>query len=122
MEQVKGLVLPNKPIIPSDEIRNLCSALMEEEVDETIAAMIQAQILPRSSESLVEVIDGLCDTLYVVLYTCNAYGIDIEPFFEEVQRSNMTKKGGPKAENGKQLKGSDYSPPNLYPILVEQIR
>lgn len=122
MEQVKGLVLPNKPIIPSDEIRNLCSALMEEEVDETIAAMIQAQILPRSSESLVEVIDGLCDTLYVVLYTCNAYGIDIEPFFDEVQRSNMTKKGGPKAENGKQLKGLDYSPPDLYPILVEQIR
>lgn len=122
MEQVKGLVLPDKPIIPSDEIRNLCSALMEEEVDETIAAMIQAQILPRSSESLVEVIDGLCDTLYVVLYTCNAYGIDIEPFFDEVQRSNMTKKGGPKAENGKQLKPDTFEPPNLYPILVEQIR
>lgn len=45
-------------------------------------------------QDLVGVADGLADVLYVVLGTAVAYGIDIEPIFNEVHASNMSKLGG----------------------------
>lgn len=52
------------------------------------------------------------------------YGIDMQPIFAEVQRSNMSK-GDPevlKRPDGKVLKGKNWSPPNLAPILATQQR
>jgi hypothetical protein len=68
---------------------------------------------------LVKVADALADLLYVVLGTCVAHGIDAQPIFDEVHRSNMTKtpldpvtrKGG---------KGPGYEPPRLAPLLLLQ--
>lgn len=58
----------------------------------------------------------LADVLYVVYGTADAFGIDIDRVFEEVHRSNMSKlvDGKPlKREDGKVLKGPNYTPPNL---------
>lgn len=58
----------------------------------------------------------LADILYVVYGTADAFGIDIDRVFEEVHRSNMSKlvDGKPlKREDGKVLKGPNYTPPNL---------
>lgn len=43
------------------------------------------------SRCLEEVSDALGDILYVVLGSAVAYGIDLEPVFDEIHRSNMSK-------------------------------
>ncbi len=65
--------------------------------------------------NLVKVADAIADLLYVVYGTAVSYGIDIEPIFAEVHRSNMSK-GDPeviRAPNGKVLKAANWSPPNI---------
>lgn len=64
-----------------------------------------------------EVIDAMCDLLVVVHNTSNAMGIDLEPFFDEVHRTNMAKIGGPIGDNGKQLKPPDWEPPRIKQML-----
>lgn len=119
MRDVKGLTLPDKPI--DDGPGELCRALILEETDETCDAMYACDQWGNKTDALVELADGLADLLYVVLYTANAYGIDIEPIFNEVHRSNMTKLNAPKRNDGKQLKGENYQPPNLEPLIKAQM-
>jgi predicted HAD superfamily Cof-like phosphohydrolase len=45
-------------------------------------------------------------------------GVDLQPFFEEVHRANMTKAGGPKREDGKQLKPVNWRPPDMAAVLT----
>lgn len=42
-------------------------------------------------QSLIQVIDGLCDQLCVIYGTADECGIDLAPFWDEVHRSNMAK-------------------------------
>jgi predicted HAD superfamily Cof-like phosphohydrolase len=70
-----------------------------------------------AAESLVEVIDGLCDIVYVALGTAATFGVDLDPFFREVQRSNMAKAGGERREDGKRLKPPGWTPPEIERIL-----
>lgn len=121
MREVKELDLPRHPGIPSKLIRELCIALIQEETEETIDAIRLADgALVDDLSILVEIADGLADSIYVLLYTANAFGIFLEPIFNEVQRSNMTKKGGAKRADGKQLKPALYEPPNIRRIILEQ--
>jgi NTP pyrophosphatase (non-canonical NTP hydrolase) len=121
MRDVKGLELPERPTLTTVEIRRLCDSLIREEAEETSVALRLAPASEDPVDALVEIADGLADTLYVVLYTANALGIDLEPIFNEVQRSNMTKLGGEKRTDGKQLKPASYEPPKLRPLIEAQI-
>lgn len=112
MTEVKELELPRQPMIQAPLIRELCKALCTEECSELVQAL--------DKEDLVGIADGIADLIYVALYTANAYGILLEPVFAEVQRSNMTKKNGPKREDGKQLKPDSYSPPDITSIINAQ--
>lgn len=72
--------------------------------------------------NLTGIADAIGDMLYVVYGTAVAHGIDIEPIFDEIHRSNMSK-GSPsviKREDGKVLKNTGYKPPELEPILKKQ--
>lgn len=84
--------------------------LIEEEFNELKEAIDQ--------NDLIGVIDALADLRYVLDGAANTWGIDLEPFFDEVHRSNMTKIGGPVREDGKRLKPPTYSPPNLEKVLT----
>lgn len=66
---------------------------------------------------LVEAIDGMCDLIVVTLGTAVEFGIDLEPFWDEVCRSNMAKVGGEKRADGKQLKPAGWKPPDIKGIL-----
>ena len=68
---------------------------------------------------LVGMIDALCDILVVTYGAAVELGVDLEPFFKEVQRSNMTK-SQEKDAGGKIMKGPDYSPPDLESVLKQQ--
>lgn len=112
MREVKGLDLPTRPTHPPLLTLDLCKALMTEELGELTTAMYD--------DNMVEIADGIADLIYVALYTANVYGLKMEPIFTEVQRSNMTKKGGAKRPDGKQLKPDTYEPPNLRAIIEAQ--
>lgn len=68
-----------------------------------------------------EVIDAICDTIVVLHNTSNAMGIDIEPFFDEVHRANMTKADGPVRKDGKRLKPAGFKPPRIMAMLKNLI-
>lgn len=109
-----GLAQMSEPGIPPPDIVQLRLHLIDEEAAEFREAS--------ESGTLPEAIKELCDLLYVVLGAANAYGIDIEPFFDEVHRSNMTKRwpGGEVRKNalGKVLKPPTYSPAQIAPLLA----
>jgi NTP pyrophosphatase (non-canonical NTP hydrolase) len=80
--------------------------LITEELIELIEAFYQ--------DNYIEQIDALCDLLYVVFGSAVEMGVDLEPFFNDVHRSNMTKIGGHKRESdGKWIKPDDYAPAEL---------
>lgn len=65
-----------------------------------------------------EMIDALCDLLYVTFGAAVEMGVDIEPFFREVHRTNMEKAGGPiRATDGKVLKPKGWKPPDIAAML-----
>ena len=98
-----------KPSFPSEKIVQLRYDLIKEELDELSVAI--------RNKDIVEVADALTDLLYVVYGAGHSFGIDLDKCFEEVQRSNMSKldKDGKPIynENGKVMKGPNYSKPNL---------
>ena len=71
---------------------------------------------------LVEVADALGDLLYFIYGTGVAYGIDLEPIFAEIHRSNMTKER-PDPDvyvDAKAVKGKNYTPPDISSIIEVQ--
>lgn len=102
----------DEPTVPSDRTLLLRTRLITEEAGEFAAAA--------SNKDLVGMIDALCDILYVTYGAAVVLGVDLEPFFAEVQRSNMTKDGGGQDSGGKVVKGPNFEPPNLERILEQQ--
>ena len=102
----------DSPTLVDTKTLFLRARLISEEALEFLSA---AQL-----EDMEQMVDSLCDLLYVIYGTAVSLGIDLEPFFAEVQRSNMTKDGGGKDSGGKILKGSQYDPPHFETIFKEQ--
>lgn len=98
---------------PSSKISNLRSALMREELGETIHAMSQGD--------LPGIADGLVDLIYVAIGTAIAYGIDLRPVWDAVQAANMAKVGGPTRDDGKVLKPEGWMPPDIVGVLAKQV-
>lgn len=67
----------------------------------------------------VEMVDALADLLVVVYGAAVEMGVDLEPVFAEVHRSNMSKDGG-QDSGGKILKGPNWTPPRILAELCKQ--
>ncbi len=133
-----GQVLPDAPTKLTKETYELRINLILEELDELVRAS--------QSQDLVGVADALGDLLYVIYGAGCAYGIDLEPVFKEIHRSNMSKlwteeevKSNQerfatgelvanqlnkdnqlyvvKRSDGKIIKSPSYSPANLLPYV-----
>jgi predicted HAD superfamily Cof-like phosphohydrolase len=108
-----GIEIQFTPSIPKDDsTKELRKRLLKEEVQELVDAI--------DANDMVEIVDGIADIMYVALGCAVTYGVDIEPIFREVHRSNMTKKGGHKDAGGKWVKPATFKKPNLLPILIDQ--
>lgn len=101
-----------KPAIPPNEVKTLRFVLVKEEAEETLKAILK--------DDLVEIADGIADTIVVLLGTANAYGIEMQPIWDEVHRTNMAKSGGKKREDGKSLKPEGWKPPDVKSLLKKQ--
>lgn len=95
---------------------NLRRTLHNEETKELKNAMSN-----ENNFDLVEIADGICDTIVVVTGTAVSFGIPLMECFREVQRSNMSKLGDDGKpiirEDGKRMKGPNFSPPDLKSII-----
>ena len=89
-----GQEVKEKPEIPSNIVLNLRAKLIQEEMWETIYGLGDFNPFNPSDDikpDLITIADGIADSLVVLLGTAAACGIDIEPVFAEVMRSNWTK-------------------------------
>jgi len=72
-------------------------------------------------EDLVEYVDAVCDLIYVLAGSLVSFGVDLDACFAEVHRSNMSKLGEDGKpivrDDGKILKGPNYTPPDLRSII-----
>ena len=71
----------------------------------------------------VETIDAMCDLIYILFGMAAEFGITLQPFFDEVHRSNMTKEPNDtldKARQGKVKKGPNYEPPEIAKVFEKQ--
>jgi len=100
------------PIVPDEPTRRLRVRLIQEEFAELQESLEKEDVAGTAKE--------LADLLYVVYGTAVSCGIDMESVFREVHRSNLSKVGGYKREDGKWVKPPTYSPADLAPILAGQ--
>ena len=111
--EIYGQEVKTKSSFPNEKIVQLRYDLIKEELDELSLAI--------KEKDIIEVADALTDLLYVVYGAGHAFGIDLDKCFAEVQRSNLSKLdiGGKPIynENGKVMKGPNYSKPNLKQFL-----
>lgn len=96
-----GLIGLNRSILRAD--------LIVEEADETAWGM--------TNRNLVEIADGLADTIYVCIGAALEYGIDLDAVFKAVHESNMTKTPGNLRSDGKVTKGPDFVAPRIAEAL-----
>lgn len=106
------ILVQERPTIPNGSTTELRVRLIQEEFDELKEALAR--------EDLAAVAKEMADLLYVVYGTAVSCGIDMEPVFREVHRSNLSKVGGHKRADGKWVKPPTYSPASLEPILEAQ--
>ena len=104
-----GQPRPNRVVQISHDCYYSRIKLIREEFDEYKVAW--------SANDYQGMADALADLKYVVIGTEVAHGFPGQEIFDEVHRSNMTKKDGWLDENGKWQKGPSYEEPNLLPIL-----
>lgn len=104
--------ISSRPSSPPNEVCHLRHSLIDEEMGETLKAI--------ENDDLVELADGIADSIVVLLGTAISYGIDIRPVWDEVHATNMTKVGGLKREDGKSLKPDGWTPPKIKEILDAQ--
>ena len=105
-----GVLIRSSPGLVDEATKELRIRLIREELGEFEKAA--------NDRDLVKIADALADLLYVIYGTGVSYGIDLEPIFREVHKSNMSK-GDPDVRiiNGKIQKAKNYRPPDLQPIL-----
>lgn len=99
--------------IPEKDLR---FTLIKEEFEEYEEALAE--------DDLVEVVDALADMIYVIYGAAITHGVDLDEVLQEVQRSNMSKLGADGKpiwrEDGKILKGPNFSEPDIAKILRKQ--
>jgi predicted HAD superfamily Cof-like phosphohydrolase len=90
-------------------------------IDEEHQELLEATL----SEDRVEQLDALIDMLVVTIGAIHSFGADAEGAWKEVMSTNFTKIDKltgkvRKREDGKVLKPTGWTPPNLKPFVQEQ--
>ena len=106
-----GYLSADKPNWPDPEVLLTRIRLIITEAGELADAL--------STRDMVEAADGLADLLVVVYGTADVLGLDMEPIFNEIHRSNMSKEGGFDS-GGKIQKGDSFVQPDVAGELAKQ--
>ena len=123
---------PEKPMMPDFSVRALRFKLIHEELRELQEALaLKATytelgdvmlVTEEGTPDITEAYDAVLDLLVVVLGTAVSMGLDVDPGFQAVHESNMSKFiDGHRREDGKWVKGPSYKKVELGPI-IERLR
>jgi phosphoribosyl-ATP pyrophosphohydrolase len=117
---VYELELPESPRLPKDsEESDLIYRLINEELQETNEELDLADL---GNGSLPALAKELTDILYVTAQRMVTLGLPVDALLREVQRSNLSKLGEDGKpvyrEDGKVIKGPNYSPADIEGVLV----
>ena len=130
-----GQATPQKITIPDDHTRLLRARLILEEALETAHALgisvqvnkedvtiDKCELLSNKPVDVEGVADGCADISVVTVGTLIAFGIDDEKLLQEVDEANLRKfgPGGYAREDGKWMKPSDWTPPDIVGVLESQ--
>jgi predicted HAD superfamily Cof-like phosphohydrolase len=111
-----GLPVRRVPTEVTTAERGLRQTLLAEESVEAAAAM--------EDDDILKVAQELADVIYVAYGAALTYGIDLDAAVAEVHRANMSKLGSDGRpvyrEDGKVLKSSNYTPPDMQAVLNRQ--
>lgn len=92
--------------------------LINEEINELNAAFDGWM---KGGDAKTPILDAICDSIYVLIGLALKMGFNLDAAFREVHRSNMSKLGEDgkpiKRDDGKVLKGPNFTPPNLNPFI-----
>lgn len=125
------------PSVPSDEDRlNRVRLAFEEVLEFAEATGVEVKVgyftLDKTTRNvdlkingdvnLIETADALADIEYINLGSANTYGIELQPIFNAVHKSNMKKFTGNahKDKNGKWIKPTGWKAPNIFKLLQQQ--
>lgn len=114
---------PEYPTLIAPHVANLRVTLILEELLEFAEAvgftLKVSSFRPNEKPvNLKDAYDGILDLLVVVIGAAVAMGLQLEPGWQEVHRSNMSKFiDGYRRDDGKWIKGPSYSPAQLEPII-----
>jgi predicted HAD superfamily Cof-like phosphohydrolase/thiol-disulfide isomerase/thioredoxin len=86
-----------------------------------ISRAVAGLIIAIDSGDLPRVEKNLMTTVMAVARVEADCGLDLAPFFAEVQRANMAKASGPVRADGKRLKPPDWQAPDLTGVLAAQM-
>lgn len=120
-----GLTAPDRPTVPGPDLLALRRALIREEAGEVEQEWNRLETRLRAGEAaapadLAPLAHELADLLYVTYGALDALGIDADAVFAEVHRANMAKLGGPRREDGKQLKPGGWQPADVRGVIEGQ--
>jgi len=104
--EMVDMLICKKPTNPSGGMRLFKVKTIQKKLDKLKNAF--------QVNDLIEMADALGDLLYIVYGVGVSLGIDLEPVFNEVHRSNMTKKDG--------FNSDDQIYTNLESIIEEQLK
>lgn len=100
------------PGVTTEFVARLKLSLVKEEYEELVAAVHEWNI--------PGIADSCADLVYVVVGLALAYGIDLRPVWEAIQKANLAKAGGPRRADGKLLKPPGWKHPDIKAILDGQ--
>lgn len=89
-------------------------SFIREELEELESAVMERD-MPRAA-------DALADIVYVAIGAASAWGVYLPDIFDEVHRTNMLKKDGPRRADGKKLKPPGWKPPDVAGVLERQVK
>jgi predicted HAD superfamily Cof-like phosphohydrolase len=112
-----GKPMSEKPRLPTESEATLMNNLIHEELMELNEAI--------DNQDLVEIADAIGDILYVTAQQATMLGMPVDSLLREIQRSNMSKLGADGKpiyrEDGKVLKGPNFSEPQISKVLLGEL-